>query len=291
MISLASRILPCPRLIKDQMSRSRGYVFTLNNYNEQEVERLGAVECKYLVYGEEVGESGTPHLQGFVYFDTLKSFKQVKALLGSRFYVDKQRGSLSQAIDYCKKDAKFKEFGVAPIGAVGKKCTQAERAERNKRLRDTPLNELVDSGEISIKEVRALKNARLDLAQEAVQYEHDDVRGEWYWGDPGTGKSRKARSENPGAYLKMQNKWWDGYQGEEVVILDDYDTDTLGHHLKIWADRYACTGEVKGGIVNLVHKKFIVTSNYPPEHFWPQDEQLVKAVRRRFKVIHFNKTG
>lgn len=73
--------------------------------------------------------------------------------------------------------------------------------------------------------------------------------------------------ENPGAFRKQQNKWFDGYAGQDVIILDDLDLlggQTLGHYLKIWADRYPCYGEVKGSTVGLAHKKFIVTSNYRP---------------------------
>jgi len=40
------------------------------------------------------------------------------------------------------------------------------------------------------------------------------------------------------------------------------DSICLGHYLKIWGDHYACTGEVKGGTVPLVHKRLIITSNY-----------------------------
>lgn len=54
-------------------------------------------------------------------------------------------------------------------------------------------------------------------------YHHEGTRGEWYWGQPGAGKSRKAYEENPGAYRKAQNKWFDGYRGEKVIILDDLD--------------------------------------------------------------------
>jgi hypothetical protein len=122
------------------------------------------------------------------------------------------------------------------------------------------------------------------------KYNHDDVRGVWYWGAPGTGKSRKAREEHPEAYLKAQSKWFDGYAGEKEIILDDLDKlggDKLGHYLKIWADRYACTAEVKGSTVNLQHRVFVVTSNYHPDTMWPDDEEMLTAIKRRFKITKF----
>lgn len=50
-------------------------------------------------------------------------------------------------------------------------------------------------------------------------------------------------------FLKSQNKWWDGYDGQAVALLDDYDGDwkAFGHLLKIWADQYVFPGEVKHG--------------------------------------------
>lgn len=62
----------------------------------------------------------------------------------------------------------------------------------------------------------------------------------------------------------------------------------MAHYLKIWADKWGATGEIKGGTVGLTYDKFIVTSNYSIEELFTKDEQLRQAIRRRFKVTHFN---
>jgi len=122
-----------------------------------------------------------------------------------------------------------------------------------------------------------------------VAKDAEGTKGIWYWGVPGSGKFHKAREENPGAFLKnSKNKWWDGYKGEKSVILDDMDDDFLAHYLKIWADKYACTGEIKGGTVPLLHETLIVTSNYSIEQlFESKGSEMIAAIRRRFKVTHF----
>lgn len=97
------------------------YVFTLNNYVDADLQRLRdlAASCRYLVFGREVGESGTPHLQGFVIFGTSVRFNRAKRSLGDRCHIEPARGSSRQASDYCKKDGDYEEFGTCP-GPQGK---------------------------------------------------------------------------------------------------------------------------------------------------------------------------
>lgn len=94
--------------------RAKYWCFTLNNYTPADVDRLSAQQdgIEYLIFGREIGASGTPHLQGTVCFQSRKRLNQVKDIIGqahcsvTRF--------LLQSIDYCKKDGDFTELGVAP---------------------------------------------------------------------------------------------------------------------------------------------------------------------------------
>lgn len=68
-------------------------------------------------------------------------------------------------------------------------------------------------------------------------------------------------------------------------MLDDLDTPTLGHYLKIWLDHYACTGEVKGATVPLMFKYLFITSNFSIEHLFVDTPSLIEPIRRRCQVF------
>jgi len=99
-------------------SRAKNWAFTLNNYTDADIARLSApsAEVSYLIAGKEVGDSGTPHLQGYVSFRGRKRFTQVRAFLGDSAHIEVAR-NCNAAIEYCKKDGDFFEVGTAPEGA------------------------------------------------------------------------------------------------------------------------------------------------------------------------------
>ena len=116
--------------------------------------------------------------------------------------------------------------------------------------------------------------------------DRDVLDNVWVCGPSGCGKSSWVRDTYSVFYSKPMNKWWDGYNHEEVVVLDDYDpkhTEFLAYYLKIWADHYSFNAEVKGGMMRIRPKTIIVTSQYSLDACFPEKETLA-AISRRFRV-------
>lgn len=271
------------------MSRSRNYCITINNYTADSIEMLAQLECRYVVYGKEVGDQGTPHLQGYVSFNSLKSIAQViKSIPGA--HVTVAAGTADQNYAYCTKDGDFTERGDRPMsdatkGAVGgaailDKWDTSRNLAKEGRF-DEIDSELFIKYQGSFNKIHASENLKRKLPD--TETEHL-----WYYGPPGTGKSRMAREMNPDLYLKMCNKWWDGYTDQDCVLLEDFDKNhaCLLHHLKIWGDRYPFPGEKKGTCLVIRPNQIIVTSNYHPRDIWPGETE-VDPILRRFKVVHF----
>lgn len=99
----------------EQANPTRHWVFTLNNYNDGEQDGSWLPEAEYWVIGKEVGETGTPHLQGYVVFMDRYRLKQITDShpVAKRCHWEPQSkfSTPNQAADYCKKEGSFLEHG------------------------------------------------------------------------------------------------------------------------------------------------------------------------------------
>jgi len=90
---------------KTNSKRSRGYCFTLNNYTEEQCQKIQSSilkSCRIGFFNKEVGESGTPHLQGYIEFNTKSRPKAV--FNDDKIHWSKAKGNRDQNFKYCSKD-------------------------------------------------------------------------------------------------------------------------------------------------------------------------------------------
>lgn len=258
---------------------------TLNNYTQEEYDDLLEVACKYMILGKEVAPTtGTPHLQGYFQFKTNMSPAAVKKLNGRATWL-LALGDSQANYKYCSKEGQYIERGE-------RNKSRSEQAQTQKeKWRD-----VIRSAEAG--------TAKEEYPSEWVRYHRilnslftprlepiPVYTGLWCYGPPGTGKSRFARAQYEGAYDKLPNKWWDNYQSESAVLIDDLGMDHvhMGSFLKRYADHYPFRVEFKGGSTMIRPQTIIVTSNYKIEEIWSHDLSMVEALNRRFKKRFFPK--
>lgn len=264
--------------------RSRGWVFTLNNPHIQPVDYMSPLQSmlKYWVIGKEVGQSGTPHFQGYMFYENAQRFTTVKSHVHGS-HIEKQRGSIEQAINYCKKDGNFEEWGNAPQENNENRKSQWSTIISKARAGDLQYVE-ENHPAIFLRYLPRLKE--LSKPTTAIL---ENLQNEWWYGETGTGKSMKAWNDYPDHFQKKKNKWWDGYNHQETVVIEEWSPDyhMLATALKEWSDRYPFPGEIKGGLMqNIRPTRIIITSNYSMEECFPRHSDL-KPLKRRFKQVHF----
>lgn len=108
------------------------YVFTLNNWQPADRLRLEAPheKVRYIHFAEEVGEQGTPHLQGYIQLWKPMSMRDLNPLLfGSRAWLAVAAGTLEDNLEYCGKTGRDRcnwyERGIPRTGKKGERSDLA----------------------------------------------------------------------------------------------------------------------------------------------------------------------
>lgn len=267
---------------------AKNWILVLNNYSDDEYERIRVsvdTECGFWIIGKEVGKNGTPHLQCYLQFRTRKTLAGCKRLFGSRIHAEIARGSPDQNRRYCAKEGDYVEGGT--ISCQGKRNDLADFVISAKK--GASWEEALEAHPTIL--ARYGKFADRVLTKYSIPRTWD-VHVVVYWGETGTGKSRRAFEEAQNPYVHSGGQWFDGYQGEADVIFDDFGGSEfkLTYLLKL-LDRYPMRVPVKGGFANWVPRRIFITSNYCPKDWYPsaKDEHVKALFRRIHKVVVFRR--
>lgn len=268
---------------------ARSWVFTVNNYPENYPENLRALAhdpqapnpVRYLVVGREVGESGTPHLQGCITFKNMIRRRAVSALIPNA-YVAKAR-SVVHARKYCTKE------DSDPI--VVDNLKQGERTDLHnatdlvkeggvaKLIEDEPHMYVRYHAGFEKLEARLFPHRNPEKPPEVV----------WLYGPTGTGKTRYVyeKTKDMSLWSAMATaKWWEGYVQQDAILIDDMRSNfaTFNDLLKI-LDRYPYTQEKKGSSVPINSRFIYITSQFPPHKVYCREKRAEEDIRQLYRRI------
>jgi len=268
---------------------SKSWIFTINNYTEEDVRMVRAVPCQRIIAGFEVAPTtGTPHIQGAIVFKKATRCKGVCAMLGGRARCKQMAGKWCDQ-SYCAKDGEI--VRMEDNTSQGKRVdlegfrTAIKRNAGDIELLDKHLTEVA-------KYPRLMHFARAAYSKERGR-EFRKVEVHVLWGEGGSNKSRQAMYTEDGvrktdSYVvpKTENlKWFMDYQGESTIIINDFYGGCKWSRFLDLLDGHQMCVEVKGAHVYAEWTTVIITSNKHPDGWYREYDTSHKEMARRLTTI------
>lgn len=208
----------------------------------------------------------------------------VKTTLGDGVHCELSNSK--ETLNYVWKDETSKgrrwEWGSMPF----KRNSKTDWEKVKEKAKAGELDDPCIPSNIFVCHYASLKKIKMDYMQgEPVE---KDVQV--FVGETGLGKSRKAWSEAGfDAYPKIPTtKFWDGYQGQSHVVIDEFTGQVEITHMLRWLDRYPVLVETKGSGTVLKARKIWITSNLSPEDWYSTAPKVqMNALLRRLNVTIF----
>lgn len=256
---------------------------TINNYTKLDIDFLYNLECKKKKISEEVGDQGTPHLQGRMTFKRAYRLTQLKKLHKRAHW----------EITKCPEDFNY----IMKVDS--KLIIDEDTSQQGKRVDLKEIQNRIFSGE-TVDEL-TLENPMLFHQYGRTLNKLEDLYNrskkrtnmtqcDWYVGPTGVGKSHLAfenYNEETHFLWTNDNGWWDGYKGQKIVILNDYRGEIPYNTLLQLIDKWPMKVRRRNmEPTPFISEKIIITSSLNPSEIYRhrEDEDKIEQLLRRVKV-------
>ncbi len=261
----------------NRISPSKRWCMTLNNYTDENIQWLVPLfqeYCKKYILAKEIGECGTPHLQGFFEFKIKRRPKSVfervvpcptKRGDNIRPHFEKARACDLDQVIYCSKEGSVIEKVGLPNIPRPLKVINPDRAFQQEIL-------------------------------EIIKGSACDRKIFWYFGDGNIGKTQFCKYlsykhdaiclSGKGADVRNGVVEYKKNHGDtpELVLFPiprSYNTEYLSYEaLENIKDMYFYSGKYEGGMINGNPPHLIVFANEPPD--------INKMSRDRWCIFHID---
>jgi len=264
------------------MSKALYWILTIEHHN---FVPWKPTEVQYIKGQLECGkESNYLHWQLFVVLGKQSRLATVKRIFGDTVHAEPTKSSAAETYvwkeDTAVPNTRF-ELGERKLK---RNCNKDWDAIKQQAI-EGKLDQI--PSDVFIRSYNSLKRIGVDFARPAPR----EVRCRVFYGCSGSGKSFTAWSEaGMDAFPKDPcTKFWDGYQGHQNVVIDEFRGIISISHLLRWLDHYPMLVEIKGSATVLKANNFWITSNLHPRQWYPElDEITMQALLRRLEIIEMN---
>lgn len=246
---------------------------------------------------EKCPTTGKLHHHWYLEMKDQLTMKQLKEIFNDQtIHVERRKGTQQQAITYCTKDyysedrrqykrdytslANSEELRAGVPKAQGRRSDWVMIHDEIKK--GTPASVIFDMfPEKSVVFRSHIYKACSDQRRRTFAGKDRNTTTHVVYGDAGTGKDydvyAKYGAENVYELCRDENGavWWDGYEGQDVVLISDFKWWlTRDRLLNICGDRMIRVN-CKGYCEWLTASTIVITSNYDPRTWYPDKETNV----------------
>lgn len=246
-------------------------------------------KISYIMWSlEKCPSTGRLHQQGFITLKTPLRRTGVQHLLSNPgLHLEKCIGGLDHNMKYVSKSATHVE-GPWEIGTPVHQGTRTDLKrysnlviDLSNRMEDVAL----ENPHLYIKYPRGSLELRKFAMQKKYSTIQRDVKVILLIGDPGVGKTKYVYDRHPANDIhKISHNdgqlWFDGYDQQKVLLLDDFKGSVRYTYLLQLLDRYPMQLPVKGSFTWAAWEIIYITSNYSIRQ-WYNEAIDIRALERR----------
>ena len=218
----------------------------------------------------------------------------------SRTHLEPTRSNVAAA-KYCEKEGDYREWGKRPGVGQGRRSDLDALNELVEAVNSSALTsdvfDLMDgeNTKLVFAHYKLLKEYKHYAMRKSSAVNKDTFHVTLCLGPPGSGKSRWIADEYPDAYWVTYGEfngttWFDGYVGQQTIVLDDFKGNMPYTRLLRLCDRYRQDLPVKGGMVPALHTRVVISSIKDPTQWYDYTKgcKNVREIERRIsRVINF----
>lgn len=256
----------------------------------------------WLIYAPETcPKSKKHHWQCFVYLKNGKTFNSAQKYLKGHHIEEMKEGAtfLDQwkyIVGPWNRDGKMKPFN--PLFKEFGKCPKQGCRTDLLKHRDALINGETTVDEICIDypHVYHIYGRTLNRIEDIIlrkKWRTKMTKGIWYWGPTGSGKSHKQfkNFNNKTHYVyKNDGGWWDGYTGQETVIINDFRGGIKYNEMLQIVDKWPYSVRRRNREpMPFLAKLVIISSDKRPKKVYARRTRELTQLMRRFKIIKVDK--